>query len=268
MQAGGLPNTELGRTSCEIGLFHRPADDIAEWIVERYRLGSVTHGTRPLRRLPPRTAVLREVTRDLSPMIHPADPRHHVLFETDGWTGLMNNSIGGTDTGLLLARAARDLGCRTIRAVDSPPELTPYPAVMLEVRDPSDSEPGWEDRRVLVAADDGGRRVFDNRGDPFPFEDVAAYRKRRVMDRFTSPMLHHHLHELGVPTLNLDGTYLIEQLVHDIDDRRQHARGGLADGRFGCRQDRGHGDAGSVPPRPLEGPAASVDSACRAPRDP
>jgi hypothetical protein len=41
--------------------------------------------------------------------------------------------------------------------------------------------------------------VFETSGEPFPFEDQDAYRRRRKADRFTPDLLVEYLRELQVP---------------------------------------------------------------------
>ena len=52
--------------------------------------------------------------------------------------------------------------------------------------------------RSLAAANDGGRWVFDQFGEPFPFEKLEQYQARRLRDRFTFDMLQEYLHHLGL----------------------------------------------------------------------
>lgn len=59
--------------------------------------------------------------------------------------------------------------------------------------------------RVVSASNDGGRWVFDQFGEPFPFEKVERYQERRVRDRFTFEMLKEYLPE-GAPAWLVEKT--------------------------------------------------------------
>jgi len=53
-------------------------------------------------------------------------------------------------------------------------------------------------RRSIAALDDGGRWVFEESGERFPFEEVEHYTSRRKRDRFTREMLARYLHHFGI----------------------------------------------------------------------
>jgi hypothetical protein len=58
--------------------------------------------------------------------------------------------------------------------------------------------------RALNAANDGGRWVFLQTGEPSPFEKLEQYQARRVKDRFTFDMLEEYLHQLGLSPFDED----------------------------------------------------------------
>lgn len=103
----------------------------------------------------------------------------------------------GTDVGVLPCCAAREFGLRAIRVVCVDDTAT-YPARVMEVFGP-DGEPPLALERSIVAANDGGRWVFETSGSAFPFEDLSAYSNRVKARRFTVDMVHLYLRELGVP---------------------------------------------------------------------
>jgi hypothetical protein len=105
---------------------------------------------------------------------------------------------------------AETLGCRGLRVVAVPNTYRKgkgrYGAVMLEVYGPHQT--AWLNYvRVVSASNDGGRWVFDQFGEPFPFEKVEQYQERRVKDRFTFDMLREYLHHLGLSPFE-EGFYL------------------------------------------------------------
>jgi hypothetical protein len=96
---------------------------------------------------------------------------------------------------------AERLGCRGLRVVAVPHTLQKdkgrYGAVMLEMYGPHETH--WLNYvRALGASNDGGRWVFDQSGEPFPFERLEQYQARRVRDRFTFDMLREYLRHLGL----------------------------------------------------------------------
>jgi hypothetical protein len=72
-----------------------------------------------------------------------------------------------------------------------------YGAVMFELYGPNQTD--WLNYlRTIYAANDGGRWVFGQSGEPFPFEKLEQYQARRVRDRFTFDMLKEYLSHLGL----------------------------------------------------------------------
>jgi hypothetical protein len=116
----------------------------------------------------------------------------------DGWAMLLSNGPLGTDVGVLPSYAARELKCRGIRAVRVDDDEPGYAARILEVYGPGGETPLARERSI-VAANEGGRWVFESSGTPFAFEDGAAYRRRSKSSRLTGEMLHDYLLALGVP---------------------------------------------------------------------
>jgi hypothetical protein len=122
---------------------------------------------------------------ELVALVRPAAPwSRNLLLPNRGWTVLLNDGPLGTDPGALLWHAPKDLGCRAVRATVLPAHR-PYPATILQVHDPSAVDDPLFSRRTISAANDGGRWVFSETGEQFPFEDPTAYRRRLVKDRFT-----------------------------------------------------------------------------------
>jgi hypothetical protein len=116
---------------------------------------------------------------------------------------------------LLPRHAANELGCTTIRATAAVPRADRFGAVILEVYDEKSAQDPLRGRRSIYAADDGGRWVFDQVGEPFPFEDLEAYTRRRIRDRFTPAMMGDYLRGLGVDVdaeLDVEHAVLIEKI--------------------------------------------------------
>ena len=100
-----------------------------------------------------------------------------------------------------MAYMARTLGCRGLRVGAVPHTLREdkgrYGIIVLEVYGPQETD--WLNYlRTLHVANDGGRWVFGQSGEPFPFEKLEQYQARRVRDRFTFDMLKEYLRHLGL----------------------------------------------------------------------
>ncbi|ATB37251.1 hypothetical protein CYFUS_002672 [Cystobacter fuscus] len=156
----------------------------------------------------PVSGTLEQALSALLPLTSP-EPRRYLFMPTRGaWTGYVDNARGGTDAASAMAVMARTLGCRGLRVVAVPHTLRKsqggrYGAVMLEVYGPHQT--AWINTvRAVSASNDGGRWVFDQCGEPFPFEKVEQYQARRVRDRFTFDMLKEYLHHLGLSPFEED----------------------------------------------------------------
>ncbi|HLL04733.1 MAG TPA: hypothetical protein VK539_29375 [Myxococcaceae bacterium] len=117
------------------------------------------------------------------------------------WTGYVDNARGGTDAESAMAVMARKAGCRGLRVVAVPNTYRKgkgrYGAVMLEMYGPHRT--AWINTiRAVNAANDGGRWVFAQWGEPFPFEKLEQYQAPRMKDRFTFDMLQEYLRHLGL----------------------------------------------------------------------
>jgi hypothetical protein len=71
--------------------------------------------------------------------------------------------------------------------------------------------------RYLHVMDEGGRWSFQQTGEPQPFEDLAAYQRRRIRDRFTPEMLETYCEALGIRPFDED-FYLPSGIVKVGDD--------------------------------------------------
>ncbi|NDL56993.1 hypothetical protein [Phytoactinopolyspora mesophila] len=181
-----LPSLIGGPTTQQVGYFAYDSRRLADWI--REGLG----GDWVLA-----TPTWRSLEDAVSSLVPAPVLFRYACVAVDGWTLVLNNGPLGTDVGVLPSYAARELGCRAIRAVRVEDDAA-YPARILEVYGPS-GEPPLALERSIAAADDGGRWVFELGGTPFPFEDQSAYQRRSKASRFTSEMVTDYLRALGVP---------------------------------------------------------------------
>lgn len=199
-----LPSPLCGPTTETVGFFHSDADRLARWLADcpgdEWRV--VARGW--------------ESVDELCRFLRPGAPlSRHVLIPWGEWTAVLTDGPLGTDVGMLPSLAARQLSCTALRATATTASAR-FPAVVLEVYDPAAIDE-LRCLRTISAANDGGRWVFAQSGEPYAFEQLDAYRHTRVQDRFTAPVLATYLRELGVPTdvefdlARLASTVLVER---------------------------------------------------------
>lgn len=123
------------------------------------------------------------------------------LLDLDGWTGVLTNHRNGSDFNDHQYWAARTVGVRTVRVVDSDArwwrrghlrERLSWEARIFQLHARDDAP-----LRVVTCVDDGGRWRFETSGDPLPIEASFNYTARRRKDRFTRGNLRDLLSELG-----------------------------------------------------------------------
>ncbi|MCY1081980.1 hypothetical protein [Archangium lansingense] len=137
-----------------------------------------------------------------------AERRRYLFMPTrSSWTAYVDNGWRGTDVFGPVSYMAETLGCRGLRVVAVPNTIQKdkgrFGAVMLEMYGPRRT--AWLNYvRALGVSNDGGRWVFDQSGEPFPFEKLEHYQARRVRDRFTFDMLKEYLHHLGLSPFEED----------------------------------------------------------------
>lgn len=141
---------------------------------------------------------LEKCFRALEPLEIP--PTRELFVATDfGWTAYFRNSYRGSDPFMPMVALARQLKTTAMRVCISPEKAT-YPAVIWEVYEPPEAGGGASGhRRTICAANDGGRWVFSQSGEPFFFEQTKAYSERLKRDRFTSGLILSYLKEFGIP---------------------------------------------------------------------
>jgi hypothetical protein len=155
----------------------------------------------------PVSGPLEHALSSLLPITIPETWRDLFIPTRSPWTAYVENGWGGTDASSAMRYMSRTLGCRGLRVVAVPHTLQKdkgrYGAVMLEVYGPHRTT--WLNSvRTVSASNDGGRWVFDQFGEPFPFEKVEQYQARRVRDRFTLDLLKEYLRHLGLSPFEED----------------------------------------------------------------
>ena len=122
------------------------------------------------------------------------------LFISAGthWTAFFQNGVYGSDPAAGGRQLSVELDVIGMRICATPLGCR-WEAAMWEVYAPQ--RLGGDDfgnRRALASANDGGRWVFVNEGEPYPFEQRRRYLARRKGDRFDRELLRQYLTEVAV----------------------------------------------------------------------
>jgi len=192
MNDEALPNNALAPTTESVSFFAATGSAFLEWLTPGLDEDSPSWVQREV--------VARKSSEILTLLHNRAEigvDRYLVLSQR-GWTAVLNNAKLGTDMGIIPSLAAREMGCVAIRATAVVQRDDIYGATILEVFDPAADLP-LRCRRVVSAANDGGRWQFDQFGEPFSFEDEMAYTRRGIRNKFTPDLLKKYLDGLNVP---------------------------------------------------------------------
>lgn len=181
-----LPSDAGGRVTETVGYFDFNAMALADWL--RHGLDG------PWALSSPGWTAIEDAVADLAPA--PTLSRY-AFVPIGSWAILLNNGPLGTDVGVLPSHAARELHCRAIRVV-SVGDQDEFPARLIEVYGPDGVSPLALERSI-VCARDGDRWVFETAGEPFPFEDLAAYSRPKKSSRLSPELILGYLRALGVP---------------------------------------------------------------------
>jgi hypothetical protein len=157
----------------------------------------------------PVTGTLEQVLSRLLPLSGGETQRRLFIPTRSAWTAYVENGWTGTDAASPLSYMAEWLSIRCLRVVVVPHTLRKnqgvrHGAVMLDVFGPEQPGKIHNYVRAIEVANDGGRWVFEQEGEPFPFEKLEQYQARRVRDRFTFEMLKDYLHHLGLSPFEED----------------------------------------------------------------
>jgi hypothetical protein len=148
---------------------------------------------------------LPEVLRRLSPLTGGSRPRELlVATQNSEWTAYFDCGLTGTDAESAIGYLSQKLGCEGLYVTTIPHTIEGayeqpgrYGAVKLVIFGPRGASPlGYV--RIVSVVHDGRRWVFDEDGDPQPFENLTRYRARRVRDRFDSETLAQYCAKLGL----------------------------------------------------------------------
>jgi hypothetical protein len=150
------------------------------------------------------TSSLADAFESLLPLSNSKMRRLFLATRSD-WVACFQNGIDGSDPFPAMSYLAGEMGVLGMRVCCTPDNAF-YPATIWEVYAPESlgghMPLGY--RRAISAANDGGRWVFDESGERFPFEQAEPYIERRKRDRFTREMLRDYLREFGVELFSDD----------------------------------------------------------------
>jgi hypothetical protein len=145
--------------------------------------------------------------RRLEPLTGGAVPRELLVRHGPDWTAYFNCFIQGTDAvgpvsyltsslhrdGLILTAIPDERGRGGVRGR--------WGVVQFELLGPEDTTV-LNFVRTVYAMNDGGHWEFGQAGTPQPFEELEAYSRRSIRERFTGPMLERYAQALGVDPFN------------------------------------------------------------------
>lgn len=164
-------------------------DELTRWYAEQ----AVAHT------LIPATGTLPSLLRQLEPLSAPSFKRLWVRTASPRWrTAYFDGSINGGDPFPPVSYLASRAGVHGVAVTSQPDSPQCHGANKLELYGPANTD--WLNVVWCVGAfNDGGRWVWQHLGAEQPFEEPAAYRSRRVRDRFTPEMLRRYGSALAIP---------------------------------------------------------------------
>lgn len=193
-------------TTSTIGFLGVPLEVAADGLVDWRRRLHQQVDSRAVRG--PLTVLIQE----LEPLTGGVRPRE-LLVATNSpeWTAYLDCGIGGTDADPTIGYLAEKLLCNGVVASSIPhtygtslEEPGRYGGVQLSIYGPVKTDDFLNRVRVISAIHDGQRWQFDAEGVVQEFEQVEAYRSRKVRDRFTSHMLAEYCAALGLQPFDSD----------------------------------------------------------------
>jgi len=147
---------------------------------------------------------LDEAFTSLLPLAHSKMRRLFVATHSD-WVACFQNGIQGSDPSPAMCYLAQSMNVVAMR-VCCTAETVNYQGVIWEVYAPESlggiMPLGY--RRAIAAANDGGRWIFEESGERFPFEQIDRYEAQRKRDRFTRDMLREYVRQFGVELFSDD----------------------------------------------------------------
>jgi hypothetical protein len=205
-----LLDDRLAPITSDLGFVQAPVDVTTESLVRWQQSNHGAHGG---------SFRIRTVHGDLQGLLEALlrlttrQRRRYLLLPTAApeWTAYFDNGAHGSAANPHLIALARLDGLRCVRACVVPDTASGrgrrpggrYGATCFEVYGESKAWLAGVERSLELLAD-GGRWRFSQDGPPLPFEDLGAYRARRVKNRFPPALLERYLAELGLRAFDED----------------------------------------------------------------
>jgi hypothetical protein len=212
--ARGLFNDAYAPITSSLGFLRLPLDEatraLATWRRSLYGKVDVSETGEPF----------PECLHRLEPLVAGARPREMLVATRSPWTAYFDCSLLGTDAFSAIGYLASTEHVNGVTVGLVPDTIRPdgtgrYGAVQLSLYGPkADNLLGCE--RVIEAVNDGGTWTFETVGEPKEFEELSAYKRRRIPDRFTPDMLIRYCQALGIDLANpdfYDGSVLLTSPV-------------------------------------------------------
>jgi hypothetical protein len=176
----------------DFGLIRAPL----QRVVSDYESWRGSDGTKHLR-----TEIASSLSDALESLLPLAMSKMRRLFipTRSDWVVFLQNGIAGSDPFFPMMNLARRMGVLAMR-VCCTVERARYPGTIWEVYAPESLGgcPPLGDRRSIAAMNDGGRWIFSETGERYPFEQIERYSAWRKRNRFTREMLRDYLRHFGI----------------------------------------------------------------------
>ncbi|HEV2864844.1 MAG TPA: hypothetical protein VGX48_27875 [Pyrinomonadaceae bacterium] len=198
-----LLDDRLAPITSEIGFLKADCSVAArafmEWQTPIQQRRGVSLSRRPV------SGSLEDVLQTLLPLTSVEARRYLFIPTASPWVAYLDNGHQGTDAMSAVSYLAKRIGCEGLRVVAVPDTIVSdwgdapgrYGATMLELYGPHDTH-FLNYVRSIGVANDGGKWVFTQGGNPLPFEDLSRYKVREVRRRFTFEDLRYYLEQLGL----------------------------------------------------------------------
>jgi hypothetical protein len=136
---------------------------------------------------------LADALARLEPLVGGARPRELLVECGADWTAYFDNQLQGTDPVSAIGYLSQRLGCigvaiASVSASDSLGEVQKMAARSFELFGAANTS-FLNYVRSVASVHDGDRWEFAAAGTPQPFEDLDAYKARRVQDRLTPALV-------------------------------------------------------------------------------
>ena len=175
----------------------------------------------------------KELVDSLFPLTMPQVTRVLMIEPAEGWTIYLNNSANGTDLSGL-SYIAQQLEATAVRATS----VLISRDIGFEINSPHAGSTCLEiykfdnienpEKRIIRSINEDGAWAFETEGNPLAFEDVSAYSRKKIKDRFNKDLLLHYLTLAGVPFQTNDSILypacLIERAGWKISINKEFSR--------------------------------------------